>query len=124
MTPHAQAAAAYARPGAPTRTDRATEYAAFAAITARLRASARPETPFADLARALHDNRALWSTLAADVAGDGNGLPAELRARLFYLAEFTAQHSRKVLAGTADAAPLVDINTAVMRGLRAGGVAP
>ena len=45
-------------------------------------------------------------------------LPPALRAQLFYLYEFTDQHSRKVLAGNASIEVLVDINTAVMRGLR------
>jgi flagellar protein FlaF len=56
--------------------------------------------------------------LAADVAEPDNGLPQELRARIFYLAEFTADHSRKVLRGGETVDALVDINTAMMRGLR------
>ena len=64
------------------------------------------------------DNARLWSTLGADVADPGNGLPQKLRAQLYYLFEFTAQHSRLVLDGSAGAEVLIDINTAVMRGLR------
>lgn len=75
---------------------------------------------FNALVRALHDNRALWTALAADVAIGTNGLPRSLRAQIFYLAEFTVHHSRRVLAGEAGADVLVDINTAVMRGLRHG----
>jgi flagellar protein FlaF len=65
----------------------------------------------------------LWTTLAADVAESDNGLPGPLRAQLFYLYEFAADHSRKILAGSGSVDVLVDINTAVMRGLRgsAGG---
>ena len=101
---------------APLRTSRGTEYEAFAKVTHQL---GRAQTSnFADLAAALHENRRLWTLLAADVAGEGNGLPDDLRARVFYLAEFTADHSRKVLSDGADAAVLVEINTAVMRGLR------
>ena len=101
---------------APLRTSRGTEYEAFAKATHQL---GRAQTSnFADLAAALHENRRLWTLLAADVAGEGNGLPDDLRARVFYLAEFTADHSRKVLSDGADAAVLVEINTAVMRGLR------
>ncbi len=51
----------------------------------------------------------------------GISLPAALRARLFYLYEFTARHSRAVLDGKASVEVLVDINTAVMRGLRGEG---
>jgi flagellar protein FlaF len=75
---------------------------------------------------ALHDNRRLWTAFAADLATQGNGFPPELRARLFYLAEFTCRHTDQVLSGAATADVLVEINTAVMRGLRgprAGGVA-
>ena len=73
------------------------------------------------LVRAVTDNQQLWSTLAADVAQPGNSLPAALRARLFYLYQFTAQHSRAVLDGKASVEVLADINTAVMRGLRGEG---
>jgi flagellar protein FlaF len=113
---------AYAAPGAPSRTDRATEYDLFARITRRLRDAIGQgaEAKFARI-RALHDNLRLWTTLAADVAGEGNGLPRDLRARLFYLAEFTRVHTAKVLEGEAETGVLVDINTAVMRGLAARG---
>ena len=76
---------------------------------------------FAGLVQALHDNTTMWRTLASDVAEPENGLPKALRARLFYLYEFTAQHSPKVLEEKASVEVLVDINTAVMRGLRGEG---
>jgi flagellar protein FlaF len=103
---------------------RQTEYRTFAEATRRLRVAAGAASDqagaFAGLAEALHDNVRLWMILAADVASPGNELPAQLRARIFYLAEFTRVHSAKVLAG--DAAPdvLIDVNTAIMKGLRAG----
>jgi flagellar protein FlaF len=112
---------AYAKPGAPTRTARATEYDLFAEITRKLKSSAADPRHFPELAGALHENRRLWTTLATDVADPENGLPKALRAQIFYLAEFTAQHSARVLAGTANAEPLIDINTAIMRGLRQQG---
>ncbi|MBN2906219.1 MAG: flagellar biosynthesis regulator FlaF [Rhodobacteraceae bacterium] len=113
------AQAAYSAPNQISmRTPRATEYALFARVTARLKeAQSAGRQGFPALASALHDNRALWTTLAADVAEPGNALPDALRARLFYLAEFTTHHSRQVLAGRADPGPLIEINTAVMRGL-------
>ncbi|WBL33282.1 flagellar biosynthesis regulator FlaF [Sinirhodobacter sp. HNIBRBA609] len=110
---------AYGNPAQPTRTLRGTEYELFARITHSLKqSSAGGPTQFAALAAALYENRRLWTTLAADVASPENGLPSELRARLFYLNEFTQIHSRKVLAGAASANVLVEINTAIMRGLR------
>ena len=111
---------AYAAAATPTRTSRDSEYDALARVTQRLRSA----SGFPQLASALHDNRSLWTLLASDVADSGNGLQPELRARIFYLATFTSEHSRKVLAGRADAGVLVEINTAVMRGLRSGGAEP
>jgi flagellar protein FlaF len=115
---------AYSNPGQPTRTPRTTEYEAFARITHRLKAAAAlDKSGFSSLVRALHENRELWTILAADVAGSGNGLPPQLRAQIIYLYEFTMQHTTKVLGGDAKADVLIDINTAVMRGLRQGGPA-
>jgi flagellar protein FlaF len=105
-------------------TPRSTEYRLFAEVTHRLRAAAVPgEAGFAGLARALHENRRMWRTLALDAATEGNGLPPELRARILYLAEFTRQHSQKVLSGSAGPEVLVEVNTAVMRGLGRTGPA-
>ncbi len=119
MTERAQGA--YARPDAPLRSPRAVEYDLFARVTRQLTAALASDR--AALVRALHDNGRMWRVLAADIAGEGNRLPAELRARLFYLYQFTETHSRKVLAGEAEAGVLIEINTAVMRGLRGEGVA-
>lgn len=114
-----QAQQAYASTtSASLRTDRSTEYQAFSEIIRRLNRAARHQTAqFAELAAAIHDNRALWTILASDVASANNALPEALRAQIFYLAEFTDVHSRKVLRGDADVQALIDINTAVMRGL-------
>ncbi len=112
------ARAAYASPSSATRTARDIEYDAFARATHRLRAALATPDDHPVLVRALHENRALWSVIATEVADPANGLPAPLRAQLFYLAEFTARHSSRVLAGEAGAEALVDINMAVMRGLR------
>lgn len=103
------------------RPSRSVEYDLLARITHQLRdASARADTPTGKpaLVAALAENDRVWGTFALDVAEGGNGLPSALRAQLFYLYEFTLQHSRKVRDGSASAAVLVDINTAVMRGLR------
>jgi flagellar biosynthesis activator protein FlaF len=128
VTPSNLAHSAYGRPDAPARSPRTVEYDLFARVTRALAAAQTTAGPagradFAALARALHDNGRMWRVLAADVAEPGNALPAALRARLFYLYQFTEAHSRKVLDGTAEAGVLVDINTAVMRGLRGEGVA-
>jgi flagellar biosynthesis activator protein FlaF len=117
MTP--QSNLAYARGPAPTATPRGAEYDVIARITQRLvAATARRRQDFPGFVRALAENELLWSTLAADVAEPENGLPAALRARLFYLYQFTLQHGRGVRDGTAGAEVLIDINRAVLRGLR------
>lgn len=116
------ARSAYAAPSMATRTPRDLEYELLARATRRLRAASQ-EGPavFATLAAALHENRRLWDALAADVADPGNALPQTLRAGLFHLAEFTRVHSRRVLASEAGPEALIEINTAVMRGLRPEG---
>ena len=116
---------AYAQREAPTRSDRSAEYDLLARATHRLKAAwVHKASDFPGLAAALDQNLRLWSALAADVAGPQNGLPPALRARLFYLYEFTAKHSRAVMDDTASVEVLTDINTAVMRGLRGEGGAP
>lgn len=108
---------AYAASATPVRTDRGTEYAAFQHVTARLNRARSPDAPMTDRAQALHENRKLWTILASDLADSENGLPQGLRAQLFYLAEFSLLQSRKALNDREALAALVDINTAVMRGL-------
>lgn len=112
----------YGRPEAPTRSLRAIEYDLIAKTTQRLQAaSTSRDQNFPGFVAALSDNSQMWSTLAADVAGSENGLPAKLRGQLFYLYEFTAIHSKKVLSKNASVDVLIDINTAIMRGLRGEG---
>lgn len=102
-----------------TRTDRSVEYDAFARITAALRkAASAAREDFASLARALDDNRRLWTIIATDVADDDNSLPRQLRGQIFYLAEFTLTQTRRVLRGEASVDILIEINTTIMRGLR------
>jgi len=108
---------AYSNSTASTRTPRGTEYDAFARITHRLK-SAEQNGNFTALAAALYDNNRLWTLLAADVSDKDNTLPETLRGRIFYLYEFTAQHSRKVLRKEETVDVLIDINTTIMRGLR------
>lgn len=117
-----QARQAYAPKHFPLRTPRSVEAELISQVTANLKKSAlNPRENFPALVAALHDNRRLWTTMAADVADNLNSLPAPLRAQIFYLAEFTEQHSTKVLNGKADSDVLVEINTAILRGLNQMG---
>lgn len=123
MNAQSQAQRAYSAASAPTRTPRNLEYDVVARITHRIR-SADQEGPagFPKLVEALHDNKKLWNIFAVDVADADNCFSRQLKAQIFYLAEFTSQHTSKILARKASVAPLLEINTAILHGLR-GGVA-
>ncbi len=109
----------YANPTRSTATSRGIEYQAFARITRDLAAAdAADSLTFEPMAKALVENLNLWTILGIDVAHPKNGLPADLRSKLFYLFEFTRHHTAKVMQGEATARALIDINTAIMRGLR------
>lgn len=125
MNAHAFAQSAYGANARTIRTPRDIEYDVLARITGQLQkaAAATGPTAFPTLAAAMHENCRLWTVFAVDLADADNQFPRDLRARLFYLAQFVIQHTPKVLAGTARAEALVDINLAVMRGLRGQGTA-
>lgn len=110
---------AYSSATAPIRTNRSLEYEAISKISHRLRAAAQQRaTNFPEFAEAISANRRLWTTLAMDVAQTGNQLPEDLRARLFWLAEFTDSESQKLLRGKGEVGILIEINSAVLHGLR------
>lgn len=118
-----QARQAYAPTQIAIRNERSIEAQLISQVTARLRNAEKSDPPnFPALVSALHDNRRMWTTMAADVADQENALPRGLRAQIFYLAEFTEHHSRLVMSREADTAALIDINTAVLRGLNGQGV--
>jgi len=109
----------YGRNAVPIKSHRAAEYEAIARISHRLRAAAKNrDTCFPEFVSALHENSKLWTTLAVDVAHPDNGLPQDLRARLFWLADFTDHETRRILKNNGDVAILIEINAAVLQGLR------
>ncbi|SFS87293.1 flagellar protein FlaF [Sulfitobacter marinus] len=113
---------AYAPTTAPTKSNRSMEYDVIAKITYRLKKAIEADE-LSPLLSALHENRKLWRMLAVNVADSENLLPDDLRARIFYLSEFTNQHTTKVIRKTASAVPLLEVNTAILRGLRSEGPA-
>jgi flagellar biosynthesis activator protein FlaF len=113
---------AYAPTTAPTKSNRSMEYDVIAKITYRLKKAIEADE-LGPLLDALHENRKLWRMLAVNVADPENLLPDDLRARIFYLSEFTNQHTTKVIRKTASAVPLLEVNTAILRGLRTEGSA-
>ncbi len=118
MTLMQQAQHAYATASIPAKPDRALEYDVIAQATSKLKAAANEATSFPERVATIELNRRLWTVIATSVADAQNSLPPELKAQLFFLYEFTVDHSRKVIKGEADIAPLIDINLSVMRGLK------
>lgn len=119
MNLHTDARSGYASAAAPIRTERGSEYAIFAQVTHRLKdIDETDKTAFPRVAEAVTDNQRLWGTLAEDLMLETNALPVNLRAQLISLAEFSRRHGMQVLSGKAKLQPLIDINTAIMRGLR------
>ncbi|MBV7395353.1 flagellar biosynthesis regulator FlaF [Mameliella sediminis] len=109
---------AYAQNARSTQTPRGTEYELIAKVTHRIKAAAEAgPRAYPRLVEALYDNQRLWTALAVDVADSENGLPAELRARIFYLAEFVQHHTSQVLSKKARIRPLLEINAAILKGL-------
>ena len=118
MNAYAQSRNAYASTHTLVRSSRSTERDAFLRVTDALeKGHAARKTRFPQYATALHENQRLWTVLGADVADPGNGLPEALRARVFYLSEFTRIQTRKALRGEADAKPLIEINRSMIAGL-------
>lgn len=120
MNASLKARQAYAPTSAPIRSSRSIEYDVIARVTFRLK-KAVENGDFVGLVEALHENRNLWRVLAIDVAASENQLPKDLRARIFYLAEFTNRHTSKVIRKEDNAIPLLEINTAILRGIKPMG---
>ena len=97
---------------------RDVEYQLFARVTGRLNQGMREGAEFRELVAALQENLTVWRTFALEVMDDNNALPAQLRAQIFYLYEFTRTHTQRVMRREATADALVEINTSMMRGLR------
>lgn len=111
---------AYAPKDQSIRTSRSIEFEVIARITHRLKKAIQEKNTSA-IIDAMYENRRLWNTLATDVASPGNKLPEDLRARIFFLAEFVTQHSRKVLRNEATAIPLLEVNALILGGLQSEG---
>ncbi|MEM9724448.1 MAG: flagellar biosynthesis regulator FlaF [Pseudomonadota bacterium] len=118
------AARAYGQNARSVGTPRNVEYQAFQRVTAMLQAAARGDYAEADRLSAILKNNQLWATLSADLLSDGNALPLELRAELVSLAEFARKTGLAAMAGRAGLDELIEINTAIMRGLRGDASAP
>ena len=116
----AQAANGYRAVQLQTQSARSIEAKLFAEITAALVRAQRAGKPgFQDLVAALHRNRTLWDALLADLAHEANALPAPLKGQLIPLGHFVRQFTARVLKGEDDVQILIDVNNAILDGLRA-----
>lgn len=106
-------------------TPRDIEYNAFVYVTA-LMTEARDMTEGSEIARfarraeAMHQNVRLWAALAADCGTPGNKLPPQLRNNIIDLATFARIHMGRVIDGKDTIDALIDVNIAVMKGLKGG----
>lgn len=110
---------AYQRTAQLGETPRSAEYRAFAQVTRDL-IWARDNGPipeFGTWMNALVKNRELWEILAVDCAGEGNALPAAVRAQIVSLALFVDRHTSAICTDNASIDPLIDINKTMMDAL-------
>lgn len=113
------AANGYAHGGERVKDFRAQEYDVIIGVTRDLqRVRDNANASFNDKVGVIHKNEKLWITIGAQVAGDTNALPQNLRAGLLYIAKFVSHHSNNVLNKSADIDILVDLNVSVLRGLK------
>ncbi len=103
-----------------TGSDIELELKIFTDITGRL-ASADIAKPggISALNQAVADNARLWNIIFLDITNPDNTLSDALKSSLVYLAEFTREHTSKVLHGEAGHQILVEINNNVIAGKRA-----
>ncbi len=100
-----------------TESPRQTEYRLLAAVTRALMES--QDQGGAVFYKAVDWNRRVWLTLQMDLAAEGNALPDDLKAKLISLSIWVDKHSAAVLRGRESAAPLIEVNRAIMEGLAA-----
>lgn len=102
-----------------TRSNRDLEYDAILRVTRELKLNKNAaKAEFPRLAVALSRNERLWNEIGTQVADNANKLDVGLRARLFYISEFVAHYTGNLLRGEGDVSSLIDINVAVLRGLK------
>lgn len=99
------------------RSARDTEYDVFSRVTRLLREASR-DGRGRDTIFAVYKNNELWTILATDLSDPANALPREVKAGLISLAIFSLRHGKTVLAGDATIDALIEVNIAVMKGLR------
>ena len=109
---------AYQRAAEQTEGPKQTEFRLFGLVTrALMDAVQKDESDLSGRMRALHWNRRLWTTLAADCANPDNRLPMQLRANIISLSIWVDKHTSQVMQKRAAIQPLIDVNRIIMQGL-------
>lgn len=117
MNTHATPYALSTGTPAALRPARDVEYEAFSRVIAALNA-AHESNDSQVLRASVHQNNSLWNTLLADLSSPDNGLPTQLRGDLISLGLFSVRHGQKLMSEGGDPETLININLAIMRGLR------
>jgi len=121
MTAASFAQQAYKNSQRELASEKSIELQVFSQITSRLRAADVSQIGgMSKLAEALTDNVKLWNILLTDLSFETNTLPEDLKAQIISLAKFTQMHTLEVLGGRAKQDVLIDINQAMINGMRAG----
>ena len=109
---------AYQRAAEQAEGPKQTEYRLFGLVTRALMDAA--QTDASDLKvrmKALHWNRRLWTTLAADCASPDNHLPMQLRANIISLSIWVDKQTSQVMQRQTSISGWIDVNRIIMQGL-------
>ena len=109
---------AYQKVQRTTESPRDAEYRLFGTVTSALIEAKGLDKLDKKLIEALDWNRRMWSVLAGDCAGEGNGLPEALRAQIISISLWVSKYSSEVMRGKGDIEDLIDINKTIMEGLK------
>lgn len=121
MNAHTKARNIYAASFVTTKTPRSIEFAIMAKVTRQLQsAAAERSTDFPRFVTALDQNRRLWSMFTTDLLDADNKLDQTLKVQLIELGAFVQKHTTQILAQQAPVKPLLEINAAILRGLKDG----
>ncbi|MBT8155769.1 flagellar biosynthesis regulator FlaF [Epibacterium ulvae] len=111
----------YATANAQISTPKSFEYKIIARVTREIiEAAKKGKKGFPALLEAVEINRRLWRILEEDLLSADNQLPNDTKENLVYLAEFTRQYTPKIIRREAGVQPILEVNTAILRGLRGG----
>jgi len=109
---------AYQRAAEQAEGPKQTEYRLFGLVTrALMDAALKDSSDHSGRMKALHWNRRLWTTLAADCANPDNRLPVQLRANIISLSIWVDKYTSEVMQKQAAIQPLIDVNRIIMQGL-------